>query len=161
MWYYNYAQQPDELYHYGVPGMKWGRRKAIKQEYKTAREHYKKDLENAAKKAEKNGDTRSYWMQVSARRGANYANNISRGALGGAAVSALFNARKFKNHAISGKQFVSRVIAGAAFGAGRGTVSAASRVGRGMLIAESDYGVKSLNERYTEIDKKYAKSKKS
>lgn len=28
MWNYNY-QRTDELFHYGVPGMKWGRRKAI------------------------------------------------------------------------------------------------------------------------------------
>lgn len=28
MWTYNYSKPSDELYHYGVPGMKWGRRKS-------------------------------------------------------------------------------------------------------------------------------------
>lgn len=27
MWTYNYARSPDELYHYGVKGMRWGVRK--------------------------------------------------------------------------------------------------------------------------------------
>ena len=30
MWEYNYAPSSDELYHYGVPDMKWGRRKVNK-----------------------------------------------------------------------------------------------------------------------------------
>ena len=35
MWKYNYTQSNDELYHYGVPGMKWGVRKNYKNIYKS------------------------------------------------------------------------------------------------------------------------------
>lgn len=58
MWEYNYYD-PNVLCHYGVPGMKWGRRKAnpavasARQNYKSA----KKDLRTAAKEQRRVGYT--------------------------------------------------------------------------------------------------------
>ena len=49
MWTYNHTQQPDELYHYGVPGMKWGQRKAQVSSAKTAYRSAKKDYKQSVK----------------------------------------------------------------------------------------------------------------
>lgn len=49
MWAYNYTQQSDELYHYGIPGMKWGHRKAQVSSAKTAYRSAKKDYKQSVK----------------------------------------------------------------------------------------------------------------
>ena len=49
MWSYNYTQQSDELYHYGIPGMKWGHRKTQVSSAKTAYRSAKKDYKQSVK----------------------------------------------------------------------------------------------------------------
>lgn len=56
MWSYNYTQPQNELYHYGVLGMKWGVRKnsyvsGKKAAYKQAKKDYKKSFDNAYRKS--------------------------------------------------------------------------------------------------------------
>lgn len=44
MWAYNYAFYPDELYHYGVLGMKWGVRRYQNKDGSLTPEGQKKDM---------------------------------------------------------------------------------------------------------------------
>ena len=51
MWQYNYTQYSDELYHYGVLGMKWGKRKSTYSD-KEISDYRKKRIAEAPTKAE-------------------------------------------------------------------------------------------------------------
>ena len=59
MWEYKYSMSSDELYHYGVKGMKWGVHKSVyksmnKQQRKAQRQKYKQSPEGRIKRATNN-----------------------------------------------------------------------------------------------------------
>ena len=56
MWTYNQTQQPDELMHYGIPGMKWGHRKnpqvaSARTAYKSAKKDFRRSAKNYRRSA--------------------------------------------------------------------------------------------------------------
>ena len=107
MWEYNYYD-PNVLCHYGVPGMKWGRRKAnpavasARQNYKSA----KRDLRDARREqnAHPGGTYKSLQKYAAARKASD------RAELKTIDAKAKYKAAKSKNARIGQRQFVKSII---------------------------------------------------
>lgn len=64
MWSYNQTVSSDELYHYGVPGIKWGRRKArYEAKASEARKSARKLQEGARNSSGRKSDRKAYKAQ--------------------------------------------------------------------------------------------------
>lgn len=114
MWSYNYANQ-DELYHYGILGMRWGHRKAQSQT------DYKKT----------NSSTNQY-RTPSNSRASRYARVSVAGAVGSMSVNLATHALLKKKYK-SGKQFVKSMATSALFGASIGSLAATAKIGQEEL----------------------------
>lgn len=101
MWQYNY----NELYHYGVPGMKWGQKRAIKKQEKAdakARYNQAKVDKKAARDAYKSNKSSEAAKQKAIKADQEYreakavykdkvktGRKVAKGLIGGTAVAAL------------------------------------------------------------------------
>lgn len=76
MWTYNQTPRPDELYHYGVPGMKWGHRRARRfYDKSTLSRNVANDYKRISKEYDSEGKTRK--AKKAAKRAAAYERNAA------------------------------------------------------------------------------------
>lgn len=105
MWKYNETPYSDELYHYGVKGMKWGVRKSdykamSRVDRKITRQLHKLNQKVGYKSLKK--DYRSiYGQMIRDRNSADTVGTILAGPIGGAIGTSIVNSRYSSKHGIS------------------------------------------------------------
>ena len=161
MWKYNHA---DELYHYGVLGMRWGHRKSkintmnkeLKRYRKLEREEKKKQILNKIESERyKKANTRIKKFGVNKYRKGQKINRVG-SAIGGvlsanATLGAIRSTSRFIKKKQTGKAIVSSLLAG--FGAvATSAYITANREARRNINQANEY-------EYNQYEKKYSKVK--
>lgn len=117
-------------------------------------ERYRNDLGKAIESAEANGDLLSArYMRDAYNSGQRYAIEVIGNGLVGGAISGLVASAKGKR----GSDLVKSILKGSLGGAIVGALSRTGAAGRGMLIAENNYGV--AREKYADEIRSEARNK--
>lgn len=148
MWEYNHTPSPDELYHYGVVGMKWGKRRAAArgQSY-TYTSHSTKKYNKKAKEYKnyaEDYDPKNYTSKLSDKKRA----KLQRKSEQNRAKSDLYaqRAKRSAQHDRNMQKLADKTSAGEAAGAiltvgGQNTKGYMQRRAAGMTVGRSAAGV--------------------